>query len=68
MVDQYKQQVDGIMQREVSRGEFLTYVGVAMLSLVGVFGFIKNLHDIVPAHPNNKQIAAGGYGRSPYGR
>lgn len=69
MVDQYKKQLDGIMQREVNRGEFLKIVGIALLGLVGVVGFLKNLHDIAPAHPANKnQPVSGGYGRTAYGR
>ena len=68
MVDQYKNQVDGIMKREVSRVDFLKYVGVAFLGIVGVVGFIKNLHEVVPAHANEKTHASKGYGGSAYGR
>jgi hypothetical protein len=69
MVDQYKQQFDGVMRREISRGEFLKFVGVALLGLVGVIGFFKNLHEIMPPQvPDKNQPAVGGYGRSAYGR
>lgn len=68
MVDQYKNQVDGIMQREVSRVDFLKYVGVAFLGIVGVVGFIKNLHEVVPAHSSEKKHTSSGYGGSAYGR
>jgi hypothetical protein len=69
MVDQYKQQLDGIMQREVSRGEFLKFVGVALLGFVGVVGFFKNLHQIMPPQTTDKNHSiSGGYGRSAYGR
>lgn len=69
MVNQYKKQLDGIMRREVSRGEFLKLVGVVLLGSVGVIGFFKNLHEIVPAQPpTNNQSTSGGYGRSAYGR
>lgn len=67
MVDQYKKQLDGIMQREVSRGEFLKYIGVSLLGVIGVVGFFKNLHEVMPPQPANKP-APGGYGRSAYGR
>lgn len=65
MVD-YKKQIDGIMAREVSRGEFLKFVGVGLLSFVGVIGFFKHLHEAVPNNSTAKK--SGGYGRSPYGR
>lgn len=69
MVNQYKQQLDGIMQREISRGEFLKLVGVALLGFIGVIGFFKNLHEIMPAQaPSKNHSAPGGYGRSAYGR
>lgn len=69
MFGQHKQQFDSIMQREVNRGEFLKFMGVALLGLFGVVGFMKNLHEIVPAQTAGKnQRFSGGYGRSPYGR
>lgn len=68
MVPQYKQQLDSMMQREVSRGEFLKFIGIALLGFVGVIGFLKNLHEIVPAQTVAKKQSAGGYGRSVYGR
>ncbi len=69
MVGQYKQQFDSMMQHEVNRGEFLKFMGIALLGLFGVVSFVKNLHEIVPAHSlAKKQPASGGYGRSAYGR
>ncbi len=62
----YKQQYEGIMQREVSRVDFLKYMGVALLGVVGIVGFLKNLHEAV--HTGDKQSGANGYGRSAYGR
>lgn len=67
MVEQYKQQLDGIMQREVSRGEFLKFMGVALLGLTGIVGMLRNLHETLPPHTANKNLPVG-YGRSPYGR
>lgn len=66
MVSQYKQQLDSVMQRELSRGEFLKLIGIMLLGFVGVIGFFKNLHGIAPAQPSAKN--PGGYGRSAYGR
>lgn len=69
MGDQYKQQLDNVMQHQVSRGEFLKLVGIALLGFVGVIGFLKNLHEVVPARAAAKNVPVpGGYGRSAYGR
>jgi hypothetical protein len=69
MINQYKQQLNSLMQREVSRGEFLKLMGIALLGVIGVTGFLKNLHEVVPAQiAGKKQPAPGGYGRSAYGR
>ena len=69
MVNQYKRQLDTVMQREVSRGEFLKFIGIALLGLIGIAGFLKNLHEIVPAQTATKsQLSSTGYGRSAYGR
>ena len=69
MVPQYKKQLDAMMRRELSRGEFLKFIGVALLGFVGVIGFLKNLHEVVPAQSSAKNHSvSGGYGRSAYGR
>jgi len=69
MVDQYKKQIDNVMSREVSRGEFLKLMGAGILGVIGVVGFFRNLHDISPSgSPAKKQSSSGGYGRSAYGR
>lgn len=67
MVNQFKQQLNGVMQRELNRGEFLKLIGVASLSLIGAVGFLKNLHEFMPRDSNAKN-RSGGYGRSAYGR
>ena len=68
MVGQYKQQFDNMMQREIDRGEFLKFMGIAVLGVFGVVGFIKNLHEVVPSHNSSKKHqSSSGYGRSPYG-
>ena len=69
VIDQYKQQLDSMMKREVSRGEFLKIIGVSLFGLIGITGFLKNLHEVVPAPTTGKDHpASGGYGRSVYGR
>jgi len=69
MVEQYRQQLDNMMQREISRAEFLKIIGVILLGLTGIVGFLKNLHESVPVQkaPKARQ-AAPGYGHSAYGR
>jgi len=68
MVPQYKQQLDSMMQREVNRAEFLKIIGIALLGIIGVIGFLKNLHESLPAQTVAKKQLSGGYGRSAYGR
>ena len=58
------QKLDQIMETEVSRAEFIRYIGIALLGMVGVVGFVKNLHQLMPGR--NK--VSRGYGRSSYGR
>ncbi len=55
------------MQHKVSRAEFIKYVGVALLGIVGITSFLKNLHDnIQPVAKPASQL--DGYGKSVYGR
>ena len=69
MVSQYRQQIDNLMRHEVSRGQFLQYTGMALLGFVGVIGFIKSLHEVVPAKASiKKRSSSSGYGGSAYGR
>lgn len=65
MVGQYKEQLDVMMQQEVSRADFLKFTGIALLGLVGVVGFFKNLNGLMNPRTPDK---SGGYGRSVYGR
>lgn len=67
MVNQYKQQLDQMMKHELSRADFLKFMGVAALGFVGVIGFFNNLRDVHPAKVS-KKLKSGGYGKSAYGR
>ena len=67
MANQYQKQLEDVLQREISRAEFLKFSGVAILGVVGVTGFLKNLHQSIPTKTLQKR-AVSGYGRSPYGR
>lgn len=61
-----KNKTDDLMNREINRAEFLRYTGVALLSLVGVHSFIKNLHDSIPKK-GSKVAKKSGYGGGAYG-
>lgn len=69
MKDQYLKQVDNILKHEVTRAEFLKYTGVALLGIMGVTSFIKNLHKSVkPKAIGSTASRTVGYGKSAYGR
>lgn len=61
-------QLDGLMSAQMSRGEFLQYMGVVTLGLVGVTGLLKNLHHAIPKSARPIKSFATGYGRGAYGR
>lgn len=62
--------VSNLLEREVSRSEFLKYIGVAFIGIFGITAFIKGLHEHVPAQTAKMQqpTARAGYGGSAYGR
>ena len=69
MVSQYKKQFDSMMQREINRGEFIKFMGIALLGVFGVVGFLKNLHEVAPSQTTHKKrVAHSGYGQSAYGQ
>lgn len=56
-----------LMQQDVSRKEFLRYIGIALLSLIGVASMLQNLHGAVnTAVPSERQTS--GYSTGVYGR
>lgn len=61
-------QLDDLMTAQMSRGQFLQYVGVALLGLVGVTGLLKNLRHSLPAQRQQLPKFAAGYGHGAYGR
>lgn len=63
-------QIDALVQKEMSRKEFLATVGFGLASVMGVGSVIKLLNggNSPLAASNNKSIAGGhGYGSSAYG-
>lgn len=59
-----KQQLNTLMQKEVSRKEFLSMSGLALVSIFGLGSIIKLLNG--QSILSNK--VSSGYGSSPYGR
>lgn len=59
--------IQELLQEELSRKDFLKYIGIALLSMVGVASFIQSLAgNFSKSTTTKKEI--GGYGSSPYGR
>lgn len=57
-----KQQISEVLEKDVTRKEFLQYVGSALLIMFGVSNLIKMLH----AQPKGTNVSAG-YGDNSYG-
>jgi TRAP-type mannitol/chloroaromatic compound transport system permease small subunit len=61
--------VHELMQEEVTRKEFLRYVGIALLSLVGVANLLQSInHVVTPSVTRTNKVQSSGYGVSAYGR
>jgi hypothetical protein len=57
-------QIEEISQKEMTREEFLKFMGACILGVIGVAGLLHNLQAF-----QNKSVKKGqGYGMSPYGR
>jgi uncharacterized protein (DUF927 family) len=63
MDDSYQQKIQRIMDRPVSRTEFIRSLGVLLLGLVGVKSFLNHFESLAPKPSKPK-----GYGVRPYGR
>lgn len=69
MSDKYLEKVDNILKYEVTRAEFVKYIGVALLGMMGISSFIKNLHkNVQPSLKTSSNRRTIGYGKSAYGR
>lgn len=58
--------IDEFMKQEVSRKDFLRYIGIAFLSLVGIANVLKSLQANVEG--SHTDSAGAGYGMSAYGK
>lgn len=57
-----KNQLEAILKQDMTRKEFLQYIGVALLAAFGVTNLLKHLLQTKPAQPTQM-----GYGSSAYG-
>ncbi len=61
--------IQEVMQQELSRKDFIKYIGIALLSMVGVASFLQNLtNNLQSSSMSSPKPQVGGYGGSPYGR
>lgn len=58
--------VQAIMEKEVTRKQFLTHIGLALLAVVGVPSFLKNLNSAFTLQPKVQSVPDGAYGMSAY--
>jgi hypothetical protein len=66
--DEIVGQMDGLMRVQLSRAEFLQYIGVVLLGVVGVTGLVKNLRRSLPGRTQTSKSMASSYGRGAYGK
>ena len=60
----FKQAIDDILAKDMDRKEFLTHIGVAGLSLIGVSGLIRSLTETGRAgHGFGVGVYGGGHKR-----
>ena len=62
--------IDELMSAQLSRAEFLKYIGVVLLGVVGITGLLKNLHRSLPGRTQaaTSQSMSRTYGRGAYGK
>lgn len=61
-------QLQELLEKDMSRGEFLRYVGIAILSVIGVANMANNINKAIVVHKNSGSKQSAGYGMSAYGR
>ncbi len=60
--------IDDLMQKEMSRKDFLRYIGLAFLSLIGVAAILQNLQSSLSGNAHKTPARQSGYGGTAYGR
>jgi hypothetical protein len=61
------QKLQELLQRELTRKEFLQTIGLMALSVIGITSMLGNVDKILNPNPKVSQ-EQNGYGMSPYGR
>ncbi|MCA9331647.1 hypothetical protein KC968_01755 [Candidatus Saccharibacteria bacterium] len=59
-----KEHINELFEKEMSRKEFVQYVGSSLLIVFGISGLLKSLSQL---HSPPRQISDSGYGSSAYG-
>jgi hypothetical protein len=59
--------LQSLLKKDMTRKEFLQAIGAAIVGVIGLTAFLKNI-DKFAQHQTNDKVAKTGYGSSPYGR
>jgi arginine exporter protein ArgO len=62
-----KDNMSALLNKEVSRKEFLQHVGIAILALIGVGGLLKTLSESSKNQLQQSSQSGFGYGSGTYG-
>lgn len=54
--------LENVMQKELSRREFLSYIGAGILAVIGVTGLLKSLGLHTPQPKSTMGYGGGAYG------
>jgi len=61
------QNINKLMEQEINRKEFLRYIGIAVLGLIGVTTMMSNLNKALSGKSTKTRAVSSGYGGSAYG-
>ena len=60
--------VDELMKKEMSRKDFLHYIGIAFLSMICVAAVLQNVQKSLGGSSHKTEVRQAGYGGTAYGR
>lgn len=58
--------IQELLEQEVTRRQFLAHIGVAFLAIVGITGMLKSLQSVLPQKKSQPNGQIGAYGWSGY--
>ncbi len=58
--------LNDLLKKQVTRREFLTHIGLAVISLLGISGMLKNLNKSLETKDHKAVSDQGGYGYGTY--